>query len=134
MPDDCPPTTDFLHRLISEWESETVEFKKTQPGGHDISEYVSALANEAYLAGHECGWYVIGVDDKTHQVAGTGYKSQAGELDALVLDIMQKTGYAADCAPHEMDVDGHRVLVFPHSGGQAGDACLFPRACIRQNG
>lgn len=120
MPDDCPPTTDFLHRLISQWEGETVEFKKTQPGGHDISEYVSALANEAYLAGRECGWYVIGVDDKTHQVTGTGYKSKAGELDALVRDIMQKTGYAADCSPFEMDEDGCRVLVFRIAAAKPG--------------
>lgn len=120
MPNNCPPTRDFLRKLISEWENETVEFKKTQPGGHDISAYVSALANEAYLAGHESGWYVIGVDNKTHQVTGTGYKSQEGELDALVRDIMQKTGYAADCAPYEMDVDGLRILLFRIAAAKPG--------------
>lgn len=120
MPNDWPPTPDFLRKLINEWESETVEFKKTQPGGHDISEYVSALANEAYLAGREYGWYVIGVDDKTHQATGTGYKSKEGELEALVRDITQKTGYAADCTPHEMDMDGHRILVFRIAAAKAG--------------
>ena len=39
----------LLHNLIAGWEQETVEFKGSGPGGHDISEYVSALANEAFL-------------------------------------------------------------------------------------
>ena len=50
---------DLLQRLILEWENETIEFKSTNPGRHDISEYVSALANEAFLNNKQCGWYKL---------------------------------------------------------------------------
>ena len=41
---------ELLYDLIREWEKETVEFKGTNPGSHDVSEYVSTLANEAFLS------------------------------------------------------------------------------------
>jgi len=51
---------EVLDRLITRWESETVEFKEA---GNDyptdkIGRYFSALANEANLAGAESAWEI----------------------------------------------------------------------------
>lgn len=112
MLDNWPPSLDFLHKLIAQWECETVEFKGPRPGGHDVSQYVSALACEAFLASREYGWFVVGVDNKTHEIIGTDYKSKEGELDSLMLEIRQKTGYAATVNAHVLEASGKRVLIF----------------------
>lgn len=120
MPDNWPPSLDFLHKLIAQWECETIEFKSTQPGGHDVSQYVAALACAAFLSGHQYGWYIIGVDNKTHAIVGTGYKSKEGELASLILDIRQKTGGVATVDTCVMDDDGRRVLVFRIAAAKPG--------------
>lgn len=120
MPDNWPPSLDFLHKLIAQWESETIEFKGTQPGGHDVSQYVAALACAAFLSGHQYGWYIIGVDNKTHETIGTGYKSKEGELASLILDIRQKTGGMATVDTCVMDDHGRRVLVFRIAAAKPG--------------
>lgn len=142
MPDNWPPSLDFLHKLIAQWECETVEFKGPRPGGHDVSQYVSALACEAFLASREYGWFVVGVDNKTHELIGTDYKSKEGELDSLMLEIRQKTGYAATVNAHVMEASGKRVLIFRiaaavlgapvysmgHAYGREGDhLCALPQ-------
>ena len=142
MPDNWPPSLDFLHKLIAQWECETVEFKGPRPGGHDVSQYVSALACEAFLASREYGWFVVGVDNKTHEIIGTDYKSKEGELDSLMLEIRQKTGYAATVNAHVLEASGKRVLIFRiaaavlgapvysmgHAYGREGDhLCALPQ-------
>ena len=107
MLDNWPPSLDFLHKLIAQWECETVEFKGPRPGGHDVSQYVSALACEAFLASREYGWFVVGVDNKTHEIIGTDYKSKEGELDSLMLDCTRCTA---------IGLFRQRVLAVPQGG------------------
>lgn len=107
-------------KLICEWEHEIVEFKGKQPGGHDVSEYVSAIANEAFLHQHLYGWYIIGVDNKTHQIVGTGYKSEEAEMQNLLRDIQVKTGYGADVNVRALFPDGKRVLLFCIASARPG--------------
>lgn len=124
MPDNWPPSLDFLHKLIDQWECETVEFKSSAPGGHDVSQYVAALACEAFLARRKYGWYVIGVDNKTHDIIGTRYKSKEGELDNLMMDIRQKTGYQAKVDSCVLDSNGQRVLIFRIAAAEPGNPVL----------
>ena len=110
----------LLHNLIAGWEQETVEFKGSGPGGHDISEYVSALANEAFLNHKQYGWYIIGVDNKNHEIIGTKYKNQPGQLSDLKTDILRKTGYISDVYISELSFNDKRVLIFRIAAAKAG--------------
>jgi ATP-dependent DNA helicase RecG len=67
-----------LEELIENWETETVEFKSHLDGNEKqqtkrIGEYVSALSNEANLAETDCGWLILGVDNKTRTVIGNDF-------------------------------------------------------------
>lgn len=102
---------ELIDYLLEQGENETVEFKGKAPGCHDTSKYVSALANEARLHKKEYGWLVIGIEDKAHEVVGTGYKKGKGELEAELNTIRQKTGNAqVDC--REVEVQGKRVIIY----------------------
>lgn len=117
-----PPdiTPNLLMQLIHVWEHEIVEFKGKQPGGHDVSEYVSAIANEAFLNHHLFGWYIIGVDNKTHRIVGTGYKSGEGEMQNLLRDIQVKTGSEAEVHVKTLFPEGKRVLIFRITAARPG--------------
>ena len=70
----------LLDRLISEWESEVVEFKEAGAGYslHDIGKYFSALSNEANLRGQERAWLVLGVVNKTRKVKECEFGKEPG--------------------------------------------------------
>lgn len=87
------PETDLLD-LLEELralpsETEWLEFKaaKNDYSFNKIGEYFSALSNEANLKGRVCGWLILGVDDKTHEVLGTSYRANAGGLESLKHEI-----------------------------------------------
>lgn len=85
--------TALLERLISDWESEIVEFKQA---GSDfdtdkIGRYFSALCNEANLRNGERGWLVFGVDNKTRDVVGTPYRTEKERLNGLKQQIANDT-------------------------------------------
>lgn len=64
----------LIDRLCLELhETEWLEFKRNYYEPHLIGEYLSALANAACLAGKPRGYLVFGIDDKTHDVVGTGF-------------------------------------------------------------
>lgn len=111
---------DLLQRLILEWENETIEFKSTNPGRQDISEYVSALANEAFLNNKPCGWYVMGVDNKSHEIVGTQFKNQPGQISDVLTDIKMKTGAMSDVRVDEIIHSDKRVLIFKIAAASPG--------------
>lgn len=84
----------LLDRLISNWEDETVEFKEAARDydTERIGRYVSALSNEANLAGVDSAWLVFGVRNKTREVVGTEYRSDPNRLNALKLQVQDGTG------------------------------------------
>lgn len=85
---------ELLDILIGDWESEVVEFKrgKKEFSSSDIGKYFSAIANEANLRGHDFGWLVFGIDDKTRQVVGTDYKSGVSEkIQGVSYQVIQMT-------------------------------------------
>jgi ATP-dependent DNA helicase RecG len=54
-------------------ETEWVEFKENRAEPEDIGEYISALSNSARLKNKPCGYMVWGINDKTHEIVGTGF-------------------------------------------------------------
>lgn len=74
-------------------ETEWVESKRaaTSFDTDEIGEYFSALSNEANLKGQAFGWLVFGVEDKTHAVVGSQYRTHRPKLDALKLEIANHT-------------------------------------------
>jgi ATP-dependent DNA helicase RecG len=109
---------DLLHlldRLISNWESEVVEFKRAGDGFStaDIGKYFSALANEANLRGAERAWLVFGVDNRSRSVCGTDYRLESDRLQGMKLQIAQ--GTAPSVSFRDIHVVHHpagRVLMF----------------------
>ena len=96
-------------------ETEVVEFKHAANKfeTEDIGKYFSALSNEANLKGEEQGWLVFGVEDKTHQVLGSNYKSSRSSLDDLKKQIAdQMTNRITFVEIYEAYVEGKRVVLF----------------------
>lgn len=105
----------ILHKLRGlSTETEWMEFKPTS--GIDIHKlgcYFSALCNESRLHHQECGWLIIGVDDKTHAIVGTNYKDTPESLDKLKLEITQDTTNGIGfLSVYEIFESDKRVLMF----------------------
>ena len=63
---------DIIHNLIRrESEEEWFEFKENWFEPHAIGEYISSMSNAAALAGQESAYFIWGVHDITHEIAGT---------------------------------------------------------------
>ena len=107
--------TQLLNSLIATWENEVVEFKQagSDYSTDDIGRYFSALANEANLRGAEGGWLVVGVNNKTRQVVGTGYRPQAERLHSLKMQIADSAEPRITFRDiHELTHADGRVLLF----------------------
>ena len=83
----------LLDRLVTGWESETVEFKEASRdySTDKIGSYFSALSNEANLHGTDSAWLVFGVRDKTRTVVGTDYRPELARQQSLKWQITQGT-------------------------------------------
>lgn len=107
----------LLDRLISEWESEVVEFKEAGAGYslHDIGKYFSALSNEANLRGQERAWLVLGVVNKTRKVKECEFGKEPGRLDGpqgLKMQITEGTDPSVSLVDiHELRHPDGRVLL-----------------------
>ena len=67
-----------IQRLLSELfqfskEREWFEFKENWFGPIALGEYVSVLSNAAALMGKEFSYFIWGVSDKEHALAGTNF-------------------------------------------------------------
>ncbi|MGN0828248.1 MAG: ATP-binding protein [Akkermansia sp.] len=102
-----------LHSLIDIWENEIVEFKGKAPSSkHGIADYVSALSNEAFLKGKREAWLILGVDNATRTVCGTGYKQGAGELNIFMQTLSQQVQGLTHVTKFELTCESKRVLMF----------------------
>lgn len=81
-----------LNSLITNWETEVVEFKEANKDydKDKIGQYFSAISNEANLKGLQYGWLVFGVRNKDKKIIGSEYRNKKG-LDTLKLEIAQGT-------------------------------------------
>lgn len=90
---------EYLQSLLKELcslpqETEWVEFKHNNDDAPLIGEYISALANSAALLGKQSAYVVWGVEDDTHEVIGTTFKSSTArhkqqELESWLLQKMK---------------------------------------------
>jgi ATP-dependent DNA helicase RecG len=104
---------DRLRGLPSE--TEWCEFKRNYYEPQLLGEYLSALANAACLASEPHGYLLFGIDDKTHEVAGTDFdpntakaKGNQGLLPWLAAKLRPNTGFAA----HVIEHPAGRVVLF----------------------
>lgn len=96
-------------------ENEVVEFKKAGNGfdTQKLGEYFSALSNEANLGKKGFGWLLFGIDDKTHSVVGSQYKSTRKALDALKREIAEGiNGGITFIEIYELYYQHKRVVMF----------------------
>jgi len=73
-------TDDYYLTLLNELrkypnETEWLEFKHNRAVADEIGEYISALSNGAALHGKHSAYMIWGVDDSTHNVLGTTFRS-----------------------------------------------------------
>ena len=114
-------------------ETEWLEFKaaRQQFDSDDLGRYVSALANEANLAGRDAGWLVFGVtnvrDAATglRSVCGSRYAHDAAHRNALKRQIAAGTSPSISLAdpvevPHPDCPQGTRVLLWRVPAAPAG--------------
>ena len=95
-------------------ETEWFEFKRNRFEPQLLGEYLSALSNSACLAGQPRGYLVFGIDDATHEVAGTDFDPYATKgkgnqdlLPWLAAGLRPNTGFELRVAAHP---DGRVVL------------------------
>ena len=64
----------YLKELISlDYENEFVEFKHNWLNADELGEYISSISNAAALHGEDYGYFIWGIDDKTHRILGTSF-------------------------------------------------------------
>ena len=70
-----------------------LEFKRSRADPEDIGEYISALSNAAALDGKVNAYLIWGIDDDTHDIAGTTFnpfqaKKGNEELESWLLRLL----------------------------------------------
>ena len=107
-----------LFGLITNWESEIVEFKEASNDfdKNKIGQYFSAISNEANLKDLQYGWLIFGVRNKDHAIVGTDYRDAKG-LEKLKQEI-------ADCTNENISfIDIYEV--YPQVDGITKRVVMF---------
>lgn len=95
-----------------ETEREWFEFKVNWFEPVQLGEYISAISNSAALEGRECGYFIWGIDDLSHDIAGTNFSS-----DMNVKGEPLKHFLARQISPdlnfifEETEIEGKRIIV-----------------------
>jgi predicted HTH transcriptional regulator len=97
-----------------EHENECIEFKHNNSNPEDIGEYISAIANSAALMKQPAGFIIWGVEDTTHEIAGTDFKPRKEkvgneELENWILKLLMPR---LDIKIHEVEIEGKALVVF----------------------
>ncbi len=106
----------LMDRLRTEpRETEWLEFKTNRYEPQLLGEYLSALANSACLLGKPRGYLVFGIEDETHDVAGTTFDPAAEKGKGnqplplwLSLGLQPNVGFEI----HSFDYQGKRMVLF----------------------
>ncbi len=64
---------EYLKELIKNDECEWIEFKENWFDKYELGEYISAISNSAAMRGEDYGYFIWGVNDKTHEIVGTDF-------------------------------------------------------------
>ena len=93
-------------------EKEWFEFKENWFSADELGEYISALANSAAIEGKKYAYFVWGVNDKTHEIVGTGF-----DFDQDINHESLKHYLRRKCSPDinfdfkELQMEGKRVVL-----------------------
>ena len=93
-------------------EKEWFEFKENWFSADELGEYISALANSAAIEGKKYAYFVWGVNDKTHEIVGTGF-----DFDQDINHEPLKHYLRRKCSPDinfdfkELQMEGKRVVL-----------------------
>lgn len=72
---------ELLNRLLSQPESEWIEFKENNDHYEQIGQTLSALSNSAKLENQPFGYLIFGIEDKSKKVVGTTFKPSEAQLE-----------------------------------------------------
>ena len=109
-------------------ESEIVEFKEARNNFDfkKFGKYFSALSNEANLARKPYAWLVFGVENKSHGIVGSNFRSKRTDLDKLKREIAEKTTNKITFIEiHELILPEGRVIMFQIPAAPVGIPIAF---------
>lgn len=115
-------------------ETEWYEFKRSRVAPQMLGEYLSALANAACLANQPRGYLVVGIDNDSHTVVGTGFdpyttkgKGNQDLLPWLSAGLRPNTGIEA----HIINHPGGRIVLFEVGPAKGQPVAFYGTAFIR---
>lgn len=93
-------------------EEEWFEFKENWFEYHAIGEYISAISNAAAIRGKECGYFIWGVNDNTHEIVGTNINYQKDLKNEPYQHYLARL-VSPDLyfSFHDVEIKGKRVVV-----------------------
>ena len=99
-------------------ETEWLEFKSSYAEPKQIGEYLSALANSATLLGKPNAYLVWGIDNNTHEVIGTTFKSSQTNVKNEELEnwLLRQTAPKINFAFHEFKINDLDVVLLEIDG------------------
>ncbi|MDD3474112.1 MAG: ATP-binding protein [Syntrophaceae bacterium] len=108
----------YLNSLLCELcmlskENEWIEFKHNRHDENEIGQYISALSNSALLNGKDKAYMVWGVDDKTHEVLGTGFSPMRKKIGNEELEnwLLQRLSPKINFHFHEFQAGDNTVVI-----------------------
>lgn len=108
----------FLVSLLNELrklsnETEWVEFKYQNDTPDEIGQYLSALANSASLTGKVAGFMIWGIDDSSHDIAGTTFQPSLKKVGNEELEnwLLRLLSPKINFHFHEFEIDDNRVVI-----------------------
>lgn len=112
-------TEAHLHKLLEELvkqpkESEWVEFKHNFHSAEEIGKRISALSNGACIHHQDYGYLVFGVEDGSHQIAGTTFKAKTARHKKEDLEhwLAQRLNPRIDFEIQEFDYKDKHISMY----------------------
>ncbi|MCB9082321.1 MAG: putative DNA binding domain-containing protein [Lewinellaceae bacterium] len=95
-------------------ESEWVEFKVNNANPQEIGEYISALSNSACYHKKDFAYLVYGIEDATHQLAGTTFRPLSEKKGNQELEnwLVTQLNPRIDVNIYEFDFNGLHFAIF----------------------
>lgn len=113
-------------------EREWFEFKKNWFEPRQLGEYISALSNSAALEGREAAYFVWGVDDRTHEPAGTDFDCNRNvKGEPLKHFLARRLSPDLNLVFDEILIGGKRLVVLTIPAAKSVPASFAGRRYIR---
>jgi predicted HTH transcriptional regulator len=127
-----------LHKIIDRLlklpkECEWAEFKLNLKKAEEIGEYISALSNGAFLQNEPYGYLVFGINDKTLQTEGTGFRPKMHKVGNEELEnwLLQRTSPRIDVLIYETVYNNNFISLFQIQAAFGQPTCFCKQDYIR---